>query len=452
MRIVAGLQVFVGTEFGEGTDSWTDSGYPRIAKIWTRGTKVGDAEFVFEGEKKDVSISLYYDQEVDGNNYEIVEQSPSFFESVFYLRNGEGKLEKTRTPLDMEVAFYGDQAILKLRKDWGGFDGQATYKAGSLLSVHWEFVIHEDVAGKSGDVQVLFEPTPDTSLESWTHTKNFLLLTCLKDVTTVVKIWKYHGEGDRFVALGEAKDFSGSGHNEIGVSPIAHTETDDVFVTVSGFDTPSTMQFSSVSDAGIAAPTPLKNLPHMFNAEDLLVQQKFATSKDGTKVPYFVVRKSHAQLPAPTLLYGYGGFEVSLTPFYSAGFGVGWLEPGYVMVIANIRGGGEYGPTWHQAALKENRNKAYEDFIAIGEDLIEQGITTAPQLGIRGGSNGGLLMGNMFVMRPDLWGAVVCQVPLLDMKRYVSIICLYYRTKKMFSVFSTAFQGCGTHFHFGNSL
>ena len=156
-----------------------------------------------------------------------------------------------------------------------------------------------------------------------------------------------------------------------------------------------------------AAASPLKSLPHQFASGGLEEVQFEAVSRDGTRVPYFVVRtKSDAPKPLPTLLYGYGGFEIPILPSYMAVTGVTWLERGYTYVVANIRGGGEFGPKWHQAALRENRNKAYEDFIAVAEDLVRRRLTTKPQLAIRGGSNGGLLVGNMFTSRPDLFGAV----------------------------------------------
>ena len=183
---------------------------------------------------------------------------------------------------------------------------------------------------------------------------------------------------------------------------------------------PSSLWYGTIGEA----PKSLKETPAWFNADNLTVSQHFATSKDGTKVPYFQVSRKDIPLDGSsrTLLYGYGGFEISLLPSYNPRVGTAWLEKGGVFVVANIRGGGEYGPRWHQAALKENRHRAYEDFSAVGEDLIARGVTQPAQLGIQGGSNGGLLMGNMYTLYPNLWGAVVCQVPLLDMKRYTHLL------------------------------
>jgi prolyl oligopeptidase len=202
-------------------------------------------------------------------------------------------------------------------------------------------------------------------------------------------------------------------------------ESDDYFMTVTDYLTPPSLYLGTLGNPENAAPPEkLKQGPAFFEADGLTVSQHEAISKDGTRIPYFQVTRS--ELPAngthPTLLYGYGGFEVPMVPGYDAITGAAWLESGGVYVVANIRGGGEFGPQWHQAALKEKRHKAYEDFIAVGEDLIQRKTTSPKHLGIMGGSNGGLLMGNMLTMRPDLWGAIVCQVPLLDMQRYHKLL------------------------------
>jgi prolyl oligopeptidase len=203
----------------------------------------------------------------------------------------------------------------------------------------------------------------------------------------------------------------------VGAWPVDADESDDYFMTVTGFTTPTTLLHGT---AGGAAPEALKRLPAFFDARGLEVSQHQAVSADGTRVPYFQV--SRAGLPldgqSPTLLNGYGGFEISEVPFYSGLVGSAWLERGGVFVLANIRGGGEFGPRWHQAALREKRPRAYEDFIAVAEDLVRRQVTTPARLGAMGGSNGGLLVGNMVTRRPDLFGAIVCQVPLLDMRRY----------------------------------
>jgi prolyl oligopeptidase len=197
-------------------------------------------------------------------------------------------------------------------------------------------------------------------------------------------------------------------------------ESDEYFLMVSGYLEPATLEYGCVG----AQPVTIKAMPAFFDASRLEVSQHFATSKDGTRVPYFQVSPRDMPLDGarPTLLYGYGGFEISLTPAYNASVGRGWLSQGGVFAVANIRGGGEYGPRWHQAALRENRLRAYEDFAAVAEDLIARNVTSPARLGIQGGSNGGLLVGNMVTRYPRLFGAAVCQVPLLDMRRYSKML------------------------------
>jgi prolyl oligopeptidase len=175
------------------------------------------------------------------------------------------------------------------------------------------------------------------------------------------------------------------------------------------------------ADAGEGRPVAIKSLPPRFDASNLLTEQFFAVSRDGTRIPYFVTRPRTLGGPAPTVLYGYGGFEISETPSYSANFGMLWLTRGGLFAVANIRGGGEYGPGWHQAALGQNRQRSFDDFQAVAQDLVQRGFTTPAQLGIMGGSNGGLLVSASMVERPELFGAVVCQVPLIDMIRYTQI-------------------------------
>jgi prolyl oligopeptidase len=206
-----------------------------------------------------------------------------------------------------------------------------------------------------------------------------------------------------------------------GINGIDSDESDDYFLTLTDFLTPSSLYFGTI---GKAQREKLKSLPSFFDVKGLEITQHEATSKDGTKVPYFQVARKGMVLDGkqPTLLYGYGGFEIPMLPAYSASVGSAWLERGGVYVLANIRGGGEFGPKWHEAARKQNRQRAYDDFIAVAEDLIQRKVTSPEHLGIEGGSNGGLLMGVMFTERPDLFKAVVCQVPLLDMRRFNKLL------------------------------
>ena len=241
------------------------------------------------------------------------------------------------------------------------------------------------------------------------------------------RFWRYDpagggGEGAGGGSWSLERSVKDEGFKVVSASGVNPDETDDIWVTTDGFTQPPTLSLATASAPD--AREPLKSLPAFYDAAGLQTQQLYATSADGTKVPYFLVAPQDMSLDGstPTLLYGYGGFEVSLTPGYSAEVGAAWLEKGYAYVQANIRGGGEYGPRWHQAALKEKRNKSFEDFEAVAEDLIARGVTSAAKLGCEGGSNGGLLTGNMLVRSPELFGAVVCQVPLLDMRRYHTLL------------------------------
>jgi prolyl oligopeptidase len=207
----------------------------------------------------------------------------------------------------------------------------------------------------------------------------------------------------------------------VNASGVDSDESDDYFMTVTDFLTPSSLYFGTLGKAGREK---VKSLPEFFNTSGLEISQHEATSKDGTRVPYFQVSRKGLTLDGShaTLLYGYGGFEISMLPSYSAGVGASWLEKGGVYVLANIRGGGEFGPRWHESARKANRQRAYDDFIAVAEALIARKVTSPAHLGIQGGSNGGLLMGVMLTQRPDLFKAVVCQVPLLDMRRFNKLL------------------------------
>lgn len=392
--------LYVGTDFGPG--SLTDSGYPRIVKEWKRGTPLGEAETIFEGKPEDVSVSaaVVHDH---GLVYEFIHRGVTFFTSEQRVRRGDEwvKIEK---PDDATSGTYGEYMVLRLRSDWTV--GGKTYDAGSLLACKFD----EHLAGKR-EYEVLFQPNPRKSLAGTAETKNFLILNELENVRHRLYVLEVKdGKWSRM-------PFEAPAFGTVGVYGIDPHESDDYFMTVANFLTPSSLFYGKV---GTDTREKLKSLPGFFNAEGLAISQHEATSRDGTKIPYFQVSRESIKLDGsnPTLLYGYGGFEISMLPSYNAGVGSAWLERGNVYVLANIRGGGEFGPTWHEAARKGNRQLAYDDFIAIAEDLIVRKVTSPRHLGIQGGSNGGLLMGAMLTQRPDLFGAVVCQVPLLDMRRF----------------------------------
>ncbi|MCK0090245.1 S9 family peptidase [Rhodococcus sp. HNM0563] len=386
--------VFVGTDFGDG--SLTDSGYPRIAKRWRRGTPIADAETVFEGEVTDVAVGAGYDN-TPGYERSFVDRAIDFYAAYQYELKPDGTLIKLDVPDDARVSVYRNHMLVRPRSEWLG------HPAGSLLATDYPSFLEG-----SREMTVLFTPDEHTSLEQYTWTQNHLLMVTLRDVQTRMRVLTPGPDGWTDEELEGLPDATSTAI--IDVDP---REGDEFFLNSSGFTTPATLLSGTVGQAL----EPIKQAPSFFDSDGITVTQHFATSDDGTQVPYFVVG-ADTDTASPTLLYGYGGFENSMVPAYSGGVGRAWLERGNTYVIANIRGGGEYGPTWHTQALKENRHKVFEDFAAVAKDLVDRGITTTRQLGIQGGSNGGLLMGVMLTRYPHLFGAIVCQVPLLDMKRY----------------------------------
>jgi prolyl oligopeptidase len=397
--------LLVGTDFGPG--SLTDSGYPRLVKEWARGTKLADAKLIYEGEKTDVAVGAAVDH-ARGFEREFVQRGVTFWESDLFVRRG-GKLVKIDKPLDAEASTHREWLLIRLRTAWTV--GGKTYPSGALLAADFEAFLKGD-----RKFDVLFEPTERKSLASFSPTRNHIILNELDNVRSRLYVLSRKDGGWKREELPGLPNFGNA-----SASAVDADESDDYFLTVDDYLTPVTL---SLGTAGRGPADKLKQAPSFFDAKGLSVSQHEATSKDGTKVPYFQVSPEGLKLDgtAPTLLYGYGGFEVALTPHYSAGVGAGWLEKGGVFVVANIRGGGEFGPKWHQAALKANRHRAYEDFAAVAEDLVRRKVTSPKHLGTQGGSNGGLLMGNMLTLYPQLFGAVVCQVPLLDMRRYHKLL------------------------------
>lgn len=396
--------LYVGTDFGPGT--LTDSGYPRIVKEWKRGTPLSSATLVMEGKPEDtwVQAGVVHDH---GRTYEFIHRGLTFFSSEVFVRRGD-KWVKIDKPEDATVQTFQDQLLLRLRSDWN-VDGRK-YLAGSLLASDFDGCIE----GKR-KFEVLFEPGERSCLSSTTDTKNYFVITELDNVRN--KLYALQRKEGRWSRTPLDAPSIGS----VSIEGIDPDESDDYFLTVTDFLTPTSLFYGTLGQDNREK---LKSLPVFFNAQGLEMTQHEATSKDGTKVPYFQVGPKGMKLSSgnPTLLYGYGGFEISMLPNYNASVGSAWLERGGVYVLANIRGGGEFGPKWHEAARKANRQRAYDDFIAVAEDLISRKVTSSKHLGIQGGSNGGLLMGVMLTQRPDLFKAVVCQVPLLDMRRYNKLL------------------------------
>jgi prolyl oligopeptidase len=392
--------LYVGTDFGAG--SLTDSGYPRLVKEWKRGASLNEAKPVFEGKPEDVSVSaaVVHDH---GLVYEFIHRGVTFFTSEQFVRRGD-KWVKIEKPDDATAGTYAEYLILRLRTDWNV--GGKKYDAGSLLACKFE----DHLAGKRS-YEVLFQPNPRKSLAGTAETKNYMILNELENVRH--KLYVLQVKDGKWTRT----PFGAPPFGTVGVSGVDPHESDAYFMTVADFLTPSSLFYGTVGEERAKI---LKSLPAFFKAEGLVISQHEATSRDGTKIPYFQVSRDSLKMDHsnPTLLYGYGGFEISMLPNYNAGMGSAWLERGNVYVLANIRGGGEFGPTWHEAARKANRQLAYDDFIAVAEELVARKVTAPKRLGIQGGSNGGLLMGAMLTQRPDLFGAVVCQVPLLDMRRF----------------------------------
>lgn len=398
--------VYVATDFGDG--SMTDSGYARIVKEWKRGTPMSEAKVVFEGQSSDVAVGAYRDH-TRGFERDFVYRAPAFFSNEIYLRQANGELVKIDAPDSSDKGAYREWLTIRLREAWTV--GDTTYAAGSLLAAKFD----DFIAGKR-ELSVVFAPDERSSLSGFGSTRDHIYINVLEDVKNrIYLVTPGQGEWAR-TPLPHLPQFG-----TVNVSAVDSEDSNEFFMTVTDYLTPTSLYLGSI---GGGQPELLKQLPAFFDASGYEIAQNFATSKDGTRVPYFMVSSKQLTLDGtnPTLLYGYGGFEVSMTPGYSAGVGRGWLSQGGVYVVANIRGGGEYGPGWHQAALRQNRNRAYEDFAAVAEDLIARKITAPAHLGIQGGSNGGLLVGNMTVMYPELFGAVVCQVPLLDMQRYNKLL------------------------------
>lgn len=435
-------EVLVATDFGGDGSTLTESGYPRVVKSWKRGTPLREATTVFMGESTDVAAHMYtcHDR---GYVHEFQLRSMTFYTSKYLYRSltpldvasttaefETTPFQEVPLPEDAELRTFADMALITLRSDYThtppaspAAAGTVTFIAGSLVTLPLSDLMDNDW----GNSQALFTPTATRSLSSTSDTRDYILLKILEDVRTKIEFWRYDaprhswsrqdGTPDADIPVGEDVSVHSHGRDS--------SADNTLWLWRGGYLVPDTLEMGTAED-GCATTVPIKSKPHMFDATQLCVVQNFATSVDGTRIPYFVIGRDDLVLDGtnPVLLDAYGGFEISMTPGYSAGVGAGWLERGGVKVIANIRGGGEYGPRWHQAALKEKRYKCYEDVEAVAQDLIDRKYTRPDKLACIGGSNGGLLVGNL-ITRPgasSLFGTAVCQVPLLDMKRYSRLL------------------------------
>jgi prolyl oligopeptidase len=397
--------LIVGTNFGKNT--MTTSGYPRQARIWKRGTPLKDAKLVLDGDSTDVSTYGYVMRDGD-KNYLMFGRSITFYSKSTFIWQ-DNKLVKLDIPDDADInGLLNNQLIIELKSDWK--IGDKKFAQGSLISLDFAALIK----GEHRPLLV-FEQDEVTSLSGVSSTKTKLLVNLLSNVKSELYIYSFDGVQWSRVKV-PAPDFG-----TIAINATDDEFSDRYFFTFTNFLSPPTLYFA---DAAVNTVKIYKSLPAFFDASKYTVQQYKAKSTDGTLVPYFVVASKDLKYDGnnPTHLYAYGGFEVPMLPSYSGILGKAWLENGGVYVLANIRGGGEFGPRWHQAGLKEKRQIVFDDFYAVAEDLIAKKITSPRHLGISGGSNGGLLMGVAFTQRPELFNAVVCAVPLLDMKRYNKLL------------------------------
>jgi prolyl oligopeptidase len=399
--------VFVGTDFGPGTV--TNSGYPRISKLWKRGTPLASAETKITGAVTDMSASSYADISSEGT-YRLHNIAHTFYEGENWIEDEKGASILLPMPQDAEYrGIFKKHVLYSLRSNLKNF------KAGSLVALPLDKI--SSGAKAQDSLQLIFAPTAKKFVSEIGITKDYLLLqgidnvlNCIDKVTfTAPNTWQIQP-----VSLGQN-----------GMANISSTEdeSDTYLAQYVDFLTPTSTFVGNAADPSNKFEL-LKQSPVRFDSKDLKVQRFEATSEDGTKIPYFVVAKNNLQLDGknPTLLYGYGGFEIAMQPSYLSFIGKVWAEKGGVYVLSNLRGGGEFGPEWHKSVLKENRYKIYEDNIAIAEDLIARKITSPEHLGISGRSNGGLLTGATFTLRPDLFNAVIVGVPLLDMLRFHKLL------------------------------
>ena len=396
-------QILIGADFGEG--SMNESGYPMQVKLWNRGESLEEAKIFFSGSYEKIFNFPFVSIRPDGKYYGIIE-GPTFFSEVLHLFDGE-KLIKINLPQMIDIhGFFKESLILSIEQDWGIF------KSGSLLEINVNSLLANSI--DESDVKIIFEPDGQRFISGVSIGKHQLMVSMLENVNG--KITRFMKKDDRW----DSKDIEGFQNSTMNIYG-QDVWSDNSFISVSNFLEPSSIYHASDG----ADYKKIKSRKNSIDPEKYRVEQNFVSSADGTSIPYFLISRKGINLDGknPTILYGYGGFQISKPPSYLGGsIAEYWLNSGGVYVVSNIRGGGEYGPAWHQSALKENRQRAYDDFIAIAIDLIEKGITSKDHLGIEGRSNGGLLVGATFTQRPDLFNAVICGVPLLDMYRYDKLL------------------------------
>jgi prolyl oligopeptidase len=397
--------LLIARDWGPGTMS--EAGYPITVREWKRGTLLESAREVFRGDVKDNGYgnSPFVLVDGEGNKAAFIRRNLTTFTHEYYLLLKDGAKKLALQPKDDINGLVKGQLIVSLNEDWTPTEHSAPLKQGSVLALSLSDVEKDPAHLKP---TVIFAPTSREYADGVSTTANSMLLTTLNNVQGRAYVYNVDAAGKW-----SHKPLPVPDNQSVSITDV-NLKNDRFFLTLTGFTAPPTLWMG-----GAAAGTlvPAKSMKALFDASNLVVDQSEATSKDGTMIPYFVVHRKNIPLNGsnPTLLTAYGGFQVSETPSYSPVLGKLWLERGGVFVLANIRGGGEFGPAWHEAGLKTHRQRIYDDFYAVAKDLVDRKITSPQKLGIQGGSNGGLLMGVEFTEHPEMWKAVVIAVPLLDM-------------------------------------
>jgi prolyl oligopeptidase len=390
-----------------GANAATASGYPRTVRLWRRGSDFMQAPVVFEGEASDIYISASVDRE-PGYERTFYRRQITFEEGLSYLAREDGEPLLIDLPLDARFDVEKDWLVVKLKSDWAL--PERTYPADALLAISFSRFLEGDRR-----FEVLFEPGPRRVLSGFWWTRSRLVLTVLDNLSS--QVWLGTPGSSWSLEQLEGLPDTASVH-AMSLDASQLERTDEFLLTISSYVEPTKLALVT-EDRRIEV---LKEAPAAFDASGLEVTRHEAVSVDGERIPYYQIGPKGRSGPRPTVLYGYGGFSVSMTPGYLGGTGKTWLERGNVWVVANIRGGGEFGAAWHKAGMREGKRLSHDDFAAVARDLTDRGVTTPEQLAAYGGSNGGLLVGNMLTRYPERFGAIWCTVPLLDMQRYTRLL------------------------------
>jgi prolyl oligopeptidase len=401
--------LLVARDWGAG--AMTKAGYPFVVKVWKRGEPLEQAKEVYRGAETDTLVAPLVLNDTAGHQAALLVRAVNFFETEVSLLTPSGA-QRIALPAKADInGLLAGQIIVSLNQDWQPAGSATKFVQGSIVSLDLEAVKKDP---RHLNPTVVFAPTAIEFAQSADTTKDHLLVTTLENVQGRAYSYTLSPAGSWTRQKLAVPD------NRAVSIESANWSDNQFFLVVEGFLTPSSLLLGAAAAGTLRE---AKTLKPQFDASQDIVEQLTAVSKDGTKVPYFVVHRKDLKYDGanPTLLTAYGGFQVSITPSYSPLTGKLWLERGGVFVVANIRGGGEFGPAWHEAGLKTHRQRIYDDFAAVGRDLVTRKITSPRRLGIVGGSNGGLLMGVQMTQHPEMWHAIVIQVPLLDMLRFEQI-------------------------------